>query len=103
MELPENTSINKHIIKLVNDKQLLYGLIYAFSLVELKTLKAYIKIYQKTKLIKPSKSLTGAPIFFDRKLDSSLRLYVNYRDLNNLTIKNWYSLFLISETLDKLD
>ena len=34
--------------------------------------------------IRPSKSPAGAPIFFDRKSDGSLRLCVNYRSLNIL-------------------
>ena len=38
--------------------------------------------------IRPSKSLAGAPIFFDRKSDGSFWLYVNYRSLNNPTMKN---------------
>lgn len=40
MELPKNTSMNKHAIKLIKGKQLLYRLIYALSPVELETLKA---------------------------------------------------------------
>lgn len=48
MELPENTSIDEYVIKLIDEKQLLYGPIYIFSLVELEILKAYIEIYQKT-------------------------------------------------------
>ncbi len=51
MELPENTGINKYAIKLINGKQPLYGLIYALSLVELKTLKIYIETHLKTGFI----------------------------------------------------
>ena len=36
------------------------------------------------------------------KKDGSLRLYVDYRALNKVTIKNRYPLLLISETLDRL-
>ena len=36
------------------------------------------------------------------KKDGSLRLYVDYRTLNKVTIKNRYPLLLISETLDRL-
>ena len=69
---------------------------------ELETLKAYIETNLANGFIKPSKSLAGAPILFDRKLDGSLRLYVDYRGLNNLTIKNLYPLPLIGESLDRL-
>ncbi len=100
MELPENTEMNEHAIKLIKGKQPPYGLIYALSLVKLETLKAYIKTHLKTRFIRPSKSLAEAPILFDKKPDSSLRLCVDYRGLNNLTIKNRYSLPLIGEALD---
>ena len=36
------------------------------------------------------------------KKDGSLRLYVDYRALNKVTIKNRHPLLLISETLDRL-
>ncbi len=52
--------------------------------------------------IRPSKSPSGAPILFDKKSDGSLRLCVDYRSLNNLTIKNRYLLPLVGETLDRL-
>ena len=39
----ERIGINKHAIKLVDDKQPLYGPIYSLGLVELETLKIYIK------------------------------------------------------------
>ena len=68
----------------------------------LKTLKAYIKTNLANGFIRSSKSPTGAPILFDQKSNNSLRLYVNYRGLNNLTIKNWYSFLLIGESLDRL-
>jgi hypothetical protein len=44
----------------------------------------------------------GAPILFIPKADSTIRLCVNYRGLNKVTIKNRYSIPLISEILDRL-
>ena len=44
-ELLENTRINKHAIELEKGKQLLFGPIYSLRLIELKTLKTYIKIH----------------------------------------------------------
>lgn len=102
IELPENTEINEHIIELIESKQSPYGPIYALSPVELKTFKTYIKIYLKTGFIQPSKSLISAPILFDKNSNSSLRLCVHYRGLNNLTITNQYLLPLIGKTLDRL-
>ena len=69
---------------------------------ELETLKAYIETNLANGFIRPSKSPAGAPILFDRKSDGFLRLCVNYRGLNNLTIKNRYPLPLIGESLDRL-
>ncbi len=88
MELPENTGMNEHAIELIEGKQLPYRPIYILSLVKLETLKAYIEIYLKTGFIHPSKSPADAPILFDKKYNGSLPLCVNYRGLNNVTIKN---------------
>ncbi len=102
MELLENTGMNEHAIELIEGKQPSYKPIYALSSVELETLKAYIETHLKTGFIWPFKSPAGALILFDKKPDSSLHLCVNYRVLNNLTIKNWYLFLLIGETLDRL-
>ncbi len=102
MELPENTGMNEHVIELIEGKQTPYGSIYALSLVELEILKTYIETHLKTGFIRPSKSPPGAAILFDKKPDDSLRLCVDYWGLNNLTIKNRYSLPLIGESLDRL-
>ncbi len=100
MERPENTGINEHVIKLIEDKQLPYRPINALSPVELETLKTYIETHLKTGFIWPFKSPTGAPILFDKKPDGNFCLCVNYWGLNNLIIKNWYPLPLIGEELD---
>ncbi len=77
-ELLEHTEINDHAIELVDDWQPLYGPIYSLGPVELETLKAYIENNLVNGFIKPSKSLAGAPILFDKKPNGSLRLYVDY-------------------------
>ena len=102
IELPENTGIDEHDIELIEGKQPLYRPIYTLGPVELETLKAYIKTHLKTRFIWLSKSPAGAPILFDKKPDGSLQLCVDYRGLNNLTIKNRYPLPLIGESLDRL-
>ncbi len=82
--------------------QLSYNHNYSLGLVELEILKAYIKNYLTNSFIRPSKSLAKAPIFFNQKPDRSLRLYIDYQDLNNLAIKNRYSLFLAEKSFDWL-
>ena len=102
MELLENIGINEHAIKLEEGKQPPFGPIYSLGPVELETLKTYIETNLANGFIRPSKSPAGAPILFDRKPDGSLRLCVDYWGLNNITIKNWYPLPLIGESLDRL-
>ena len=51
--------ISNHVIKLVNDRQPLYGLIYSLGLVELETLKPYIKNNLANGFIKVVKHLTN--------------------------------------------
>ena len=86
-ELSENYGINEHVIKLEEGKQPLFGSIYSLRPVELETLKTNIKTILANGFIRPSKSSAGALILFNRKLDRSLRFYMDYRGLNNLTIK----------------
>ena len=100
--LLKHTKINTHTINLEEDKQPSYRLIYSLRPVELEILKTYIETHLKTRFIWPSKSPADTPIMFDEKLDGSLRLYVDYWGLNNLTIKNRYSLPLIGKSLDRL-
>ena len=98
--LPEHTQINTHAINQEEDKQPIYGSIYSLGLVELEILKTYIKTNLANGFIHPSKSLASSPILFNKKLNGSLWLYVDYRDLNNITIKNRYPLLLVGESLN---
>ena len=101
-ELPENTGINEHTIKLEKSKQPPFGPIYSLGPLKLETLKTYIKTNLANGFIRPLKSLAGAPILFNRKPNESLCLCVDYRGLNNITIKNHYPLPLIGELLNWL-
>lgn len=102
IELLKNMSINEYAIKLIDKKQLPYRPIYTLSLVELETLKTYIKTHPNTRFIRLSKFSADTPILFDKKSDNSFHLYVDYRDLNKLTIKNQYFFPLIGKSLDWL-
>ena len=99
---PERTKANKHTIELEKGKQPPNRPIYSLELVELKTLKIYIKTNLTNGFIWPSKSPADALILFVYKPDNSFCLCVNYQGLNNLTIKNWYPLLLIGKSLDQL-
>jgi hypothetical protein len=72
------------------------------SAIELKALDEYLKENLAKGFIRQSSSPAGAPILFVKKSDGSLRLCVDYRGLNKITIKNRYSLTLIQGNLDRL-
>ena len=52
--------------------------------------------------IRLSKSPYGAPVLFVKKKDGKLRMCIDYRELNKITIKNKYPLPRIDELLDRL-
>lgn len=68
----------------------------------LEILKIYIKTNLANSFISPSKFSTKALVFLIKKLNSNYCLYINYWNLNKLTIKNWYLLLLISKSLNRL-
>jgi hypothetical protein len=68
----------------------------------LEVLRKYLAEYLERGWIRRSKSPAGAPILFVKKKDGSLRLCVDYRGLNKITVKNRHPLPLISESLERL-
>ena len=91
-----------HEIELEPGKEPTFGPIYALSEKELKVLREYIDENLKKGFIRESKSPAGYPILFAPKKDGSLRLCVDYRKLNDITIKNRYPLPNIGELQDRL-
>ena len=65
MELSKYTKINDNAIELEESKQPPFRSIYSLGPMKLETLKTYIKVSLANNFIWPSKSSTGAPIFFD--------------------------------------
>ena len=101
-EGPKNEALPKHQlwdhkIPLEEGKSPPFGPIYQLSEKELKVLKEYIDDNLSKGFIKPSTSPAGSPVLFVPKKDGSLRLYIDYRALNNITIKDRYTLPLINE------
>ena len=76
--------------------------VYPLSESELEVLREYLDTSEQKGWIRRSTSPAGAPILFVPKKDGGLRLCVDYRGLNRITIKNRTLLPLISETLDRL-
>jgi len=79
-----------------------WGPIYPMSAHQLNELDKYLKKMMVEGKIADSQSRYGAPILFVVKSDGSLRLCVEYRNLNKLTILNKYPLPLIDELRDRV-
>jgi hypothetical protein len=79
-----------------------YGPLYPCSAKELEHLRTYLEEMQQKGWIRESTSPAGALILFAKKSDGSLRVCVDYRGLNEITIKNRYPLPRIDEMLDRL-
>ena len=75
---------------------------FRLSANELSELKKQLEELTKQGFIQPSKSPFGAPILFVKKKDGTMRMCVDYRALNNVTIKNSYPLPRIDELFDRL-
>jgi hypothetical protein len=72
------------------------------SINELKVLRKYLRENLAKGFIRPSSSPVSSPVIFVKKPGGGLRFCVDYRKLNEITIKNRYPLPLIQETLDRL-
>ena len=75
---------------------------YRMAPAELRELKAQLEELLSKGFIRPSISPWGAPVLFVKKKDGSLRLCIDYRQLNRVTIRNQYSLPRIYELFDQL-
>jgi hypothetical protein len=75
---------------------------YRMSMPELVELKLQLKEMMDKGYIRPSVSPWGALILFVKKKDGTLRLCIDYRQLNKVTIKNKYPLPRIDDLFDQL-
>jgi len=72
------------------------------SAYQLDTIDKYLEEMLKQGKIVHSQSPAGAPILFVLKPDGKLRLCVDYRNLNQLTILNKYPVPLMGELKDRV-
>ena len=91
-----------HAIPLEPKRAPPFGPIYKLSPAELEAVRTYIAENLRKGFIRHSQSPCGAPIVFAKKADGTLRLCVDYRGLNKITIKNRYPLPLIGELLERI-
>jgi hypothetical protein len=75
---------------------------YRLSFAEQKELHLQLQTLLDTGKIQPSKSPYGAPILFVKKKNGELRMCVDYRALNKITIKNNYPLPRMDDCFDRL-
>ena len=75
---------------------------YRMSASELAELKSQLEDLLEKKFIRPSVSPWGAPVLLVKKKEGSMRLCVDYRQLNKVTIKNRYPLPRIDDLMDQL-
>ena len=75
---------------------------YRMAPAELRELKAQLEELSSKGFIRPSISPSGAPVLFVKKKDGSLRLCIDYKQLNRVTIRNQYPLTRINELFDQL-
>jgi hypothetical protein len=73
---------------------------YNFSEKKFKMFKKYLDKHLQNKFIIFSKLTYATSIFFIKKKTNDLRLYVDYRKLNAIIVKNRYSFLFINETFD---
>jgi len=69
---------------------------------ELAELKKQVEDLLEKQFIRPSVSPWGAPVLFVKKKDGSMRMCIDYRQLNKVTIKNKYPLPRIDDLMDQV-
>ena len=75
---------------------------YRMAPLELQELKVQLQELLDKGFIRPSVSPWGAPVLFVKKKDGTLRLCIDYRKLNQVTVKNKYPLPRIDDLFDQL-
>jgi len=91
-----------HAIDLKETFKLRKGKIYPLSKNEREEVQNFVEDQLRKGYIRPSKSPQTSPVFFVGKKDSCKRIVMDYRNLNDQTIKNNYLLPLITELIDNM-
>ena len=69
---------------------------------ELKELKTKLQELLDKGFVRPSVSPWGAPVLFVKKKDGTLRMCIDYQQINKVTVKNKYPLPIIEDLFDRL-
>ncbi|UTT96706.1 hypothetical protein NDA17_003407 [Ustilago hordei] len=97
-KLPHHTEHDLHL-ELIEGGKPPQGPLYLKGPKEMSELRRYLDENLKKGFIRPSKSPAQSPVLFVPKKDGGLRLCVDYRGLNEITVKNRAPLPLIEEQL----
>ena len=73
---------------------------YRMALTELKELKTQLQELLDKGFVRPSVSPKGAPVLFVKKKDVTLRMCIDYWQINKVTMKNKYPLLRIEDLFD---
>lgn len=104
-ELPAHLPISRpidHRIELIPGSIPPSRSMYRMSPKEIDEIKKQLTELLEKGLVQPSKSPFGAPILMVKKKDGTLRMCIDYRALNAITIKNRYPLPRVDELFDRL-
>ncbi|GBG85759.1 hypothetical protein CBR_g40488 [Chara braunii] len=91
-----------HVIEIMPGSSILKGRIYRMSPGELDELHRQLKELIEKGWIRPSVSLYGSPVLFVPKKGGTLRMCIDYRGLNAITVKNAEPLLRIDDLLDRV-
>jgi hypothetical protein len=101
-KLPEHQPYD-HAINLTPDTEPKWGPVYRLSREEFEALKEYIAKMIKEGKICPSSSPAGSPVLFVPKPGGrGLRLCVDYRDLNKITVKDRTPLLILDQLAEQV-
>ena len=76
--------------------------LYRMSPIELVKLKKQLEELLDKQFVRPNMSLWGAPVLLVKKKNGTMRMCVDYRQLNKVAIKNKYPLPRIDDLMDQL-
>ena len=75
---------------------------YQMNILKLNKFKLQLQELIDTNYVRLSVSPWGAPVLFVKKKDGTLRLCIDYHQLNKMTIKNKYPLLCIDDLFDQI-
>jgi hypothetical protein len=99
--LPPNQDI-KFVIDLVPGTAPIAKRPYIITTPELMELKEQLSKLEQKGYVRPSSSPRATPTLFVEKKDKSQRLYIDYRAMNEVTVKNKYPLPRIDDLFNQL-